>query len=82
MTAEEYLSRHKLHSAISSKFHKVFFDTALEALAMARKEEREKLKALFFEKVQDYCKVEKCDMPAVEIARIYTDMEIELSKTK
>ena len=81
MTAEEYLNRHKLHSAISSKFDEVYFDTAIEALAMARKEEREKLKALFFSKVQAYCKAENCDMPS-EIARIYTDMEIELSKTK
>lgn len=77
MTAEEYLRR----NANSLYHNMILFDTALEALEMARKEEREKLKTLFFEKVQAYCKTENCDMPS-EIARIYTDMEIELSKTK
>ena len=78
MTAEEYLRR----NANSLYHNMILFDTALEALEMARKEEREKLKALFISRVQAYCKAENCDMPPVEIARIYTDMEIELSKTK
>lgn len=81
MIAEEFI-RHR------GKYNKRFFGKemlstgeAYEAIALARKEEREKMKTLFFKKVQDYCQVAHCDMP-IEISRIYTDMYIELSKTK
>ena len=81
MIAEEYI-KHR------GQDNKRFFGTemlnvgeAYEAIDIARREEREKMKTLFFEKVQDYCQVARCDMP-IEISRIYTDMYIELSKTK
>ena len=49
MTAEEYINKHRLKSAISINFDEIFFDIAEEGLEMSRNQEREKAMSAFDE---------------------------------